>query len=218
MADFNRNKFSRGGGSGGFKRRDFNDRPSRGPVEMHKAICDNCGKECEVPFRPTSGKPIFCSNCFEQKNSGSDSRRDEGRFSGRSESRDWNPRRSSDEREMFEAVCDNCGKNCKIPFRPTGGRPVYCSDCFEKGNNEPQRQEQSNYNRSANISPKNESSSSVSSTQFEALNQKVDRILKILESATTDPEPSTFEEIVDQPVEEQAPVVEKKKRSSKKTA
>src|SRR5688500_14219432 len=35
-------------------------------------------------------------------------------------------------REMFDAVCDNCGKPCQVPFRPTTGKPVYCSDCFEK--------------------------------------------------------------------------------------
>ena len=75
MADYSRDRFSRGGGGGGFKRRDFNDRPSRGPVEMHQATCDNCGKSCEVPFRPTSGKPVYCSNCFESKKGGSEPRR-----------------------------------------------------------------------------------------------------------------------------------------------
>ncbi|HET6380076.1 MAG TPA: zinc-ribbon domain containing protein [candidate division Zixibacteria bacterium] len=33
-------------------------------------------------------------------------------------------------REMFEAVCARCGKDTQVPFRPTGARPVYCSDCF----------------------------------------------------------------------------------------
>ncbi len=32
---------------------------------------------------------------------------------------------------MFDAVCVNCGKNCKVPFRPANGKPIYCSDCFE---------------------------------------------------------------------------------------
>lgn len=69
MADFNRNnRFSKGGNNGGFKRRDFNDRSSRGPVEMHKAICDKCGKNCQIPFRPTNGRPVYCSNCFEKGN------------------------------------------------------------------------------------------------------------------------------------------------------
>lgn len=189
MADFNRsNRFSRGGG-GGFKRRDFNDRGPRGPVEMHKAVCDNCGNECEVPFRPTSGKPVFCSNCFE-KNRGSDS--------GRSQSfDDKQSLRSNDLRQMFEAVCDNCGKDCKIPFRPTSGRPVYCSNCFEKGNNEPRNNSQSQLREQPN-----------SNQDFQNLNNKLDRILKILESAVA-------EEAVEQPVIEEVVKVEKKKVSKK---
>ena len=38
--------------------------------------------------------------------------------------------RSSAPREMFDATCSNCGKDAKVPFRPTNGKPVYCSDCF----------------------------------------------------------------------------------------
>ena len=34
------------------------------------------------------------------------------------------------QREMFEAVCANCGKIAKIPFQPSEDRPVYCSECF----------------------------------------------------------------------------------------
>ena len=33
-------------------------------------------------------------------------------------------------REMFDAVCAECGKACKVPFNPTDGKPVYCSECF----------------------------------------------------------------------------------------
>jgi CxxC-x17-CxxC domain-containing protein len=33
-------------------------------------------------------------------------------------------------REMFAATCSSCGKEAKVPFRPTNGKPVYCSDCF----------------------------------------------------------------------------------------
>ncbi len=31
---------------------------------MHKAICSDCGKECEVPFQPTEGRPVYCQECF----------------------------------------------------------------------------------------------------------------------------------------------------------
>ncbi len=33
-------------------------------------------------------------------------------------------------REMFSATCASCGKEAKVPFKPTGSKPVYCSDCF----------------------------------------------------------------------------------------
>ena len=33
-------------------------------------------------------------------------------------------------REMFSATCDGCGREARVPFRPTGSKPVYCSDCF----------------------------------------------------------------------------------------
>jgi CxxC-x17-CxxC domain-containing protein len=42
-----------------------NERPNR--AEEHEAICDKCGQQCVVPFRPTGNKPIYCSNCFRKK-------------------------------------------------------------------------------------------------------------------------------------------------------
>src|SRR5262245_55590507 len=33
-------------------------------------------------------------------------------------------------REMFSATCTNCGKEAQVPFKPSGSKPVYCSDCF----------------------------------------------------------------------------------------
>jgi CxxC-x17-CxxC domain-containing protein len=47
-----------GYGGGGYGERE------RGPREMFTATCSNCGKEATVPFRPTSGKPVYCSDCF----------------------------------------------------------------------------------------------------------------------------------------------------------
>ena len=47
-----------GGGGGGGGSYD------RGPREMFTATCSSCGKEASVPFRPTSGKPVYCSDCF----------------------------------------------------------------------------------------------------------------------------------------------------------
>ncbi|HUT67914.1 MAG TPA: CxxC-x17-CxxC domain-containing protein [Dehalococcoidales bacterium] len=35
-------------------------------------------------------------------------------------------------RQMFPAVCSDCGKSTSVPFEPRQGRPVYCSDCYRK--------------------------------------------------------------------------------------
>ena len=84
--------FNRDNRSGGFKPRPsfgdkqsfsssrprFNDQGSRGPVEMHQAVCASCNKNCQVPFRPSGGKPVYCSDCFEQRG-GNDSRGFENR-------------------------------------------------------------------------------------------------------------------------------------------
>jgi CxxC-x17-CxxC domain-containing protein len=65
MRNFNQGGGSRFGGSGssrgGDRRPSFGD---RGPVTMHPAVCSTCGKRCEVPFRPTGDKPIYCNDCF----------------------------------------------------------------------------------------------------------------------------------------------------------
>ncbi len=55
-----RPSFSRGGNFGGKFSKGGDDRR----VEMHKATCANCGKSCEVPFRPNGEKPVYCSDCF----------------------------------------------------------------------------------------------------------------------------------------------------------
>src|SRR5215217_9245283 len=40
------------------------DRPRR---EMFSATCSSCGQEAQVPFQPSGDKPVYCSNCFEQR-------------------------------------------------------------------------------------------------------------------------------------------------------
>jgi CxxC-x17-CxxC domain-containing protein len=39
--------------------------------------------------------------------------------------------RERPQREMFDAVCAECGGTARVPFRPSGARPVYCSNCFQ---------------------------------------------------------------------------------------
>lgn len=37
-----------------------------GPREMHKAVCSDCGEECEVPFKPVEGRPVYCRDCYQK--------------------------------------------------------------------------------------------------------------------------------------------------------
>lgn len=98
MGDFNRG--NRSGGEHSFGgRRDFNNRGTDRPTILHKTICSKCRKECEVPFRPTGSKPVFCRDCF-RDNGGSDSRRsDKGNFS----------------RPSFDNRFDNRSRNAESP-------------------------------------------------------------------------------------------------------
>jgi CxxC-x17-CxxC domain-containing protein len=34
------------------------------------------------------------------------------------------------QRQMYPAVCSECGRETMVPFQPRGDKPVYCSDCF----------------------------------------------------------------------------------------
>ena len=38
---------------------------------MHKAICADCNKECEVPFKPSGDRPVYCKECFAKRKNGS---------------------------------------------------------------------------------------------------------------------------------------------------
>ncbi len=35
-------------------------------------------------------------------------------------------------REMFSAICSECGQTAQVPFQPRNDKPVYCSSCFEQ--------------------------------------------------------------------------------------
>ncbi|HSR89509.1 MAG TPA: CxxC-x17-CxxC domain-containing protein [Candidatus Udaeobacter sp.] len=106
-----------GGGNRGFGGRD-GERPNM----MFKAVCSQCGKDCQLPFKPNGNRPVFCSTCFEiQKNENPD----------RSERKSFSKPKFED-KKLFEAVCGNCGDNCLVPFRPFPGKPVFCKKCFDK--------------------------------------------------------------------------------------
>ena len=84
-------------------------------------------RDCGQPFVFTSGEqefyqqrgftnqPVRCPSCRDaRKLSGG------GAGAGRGGSR-----------EMFTAICSQCGKEAQVPFQPRGDKPVYCSACFE---------------------------------------------------------------------------------------
>lgn len=79
----NFNKFDKGRGGRGFGDgrfgggRGFGGR-SDGPRQMYPATCSQCGQNCEVPFKPTGVRPVFCHNCFKGQG------RDNSRFAPKS--------------------------------------------------------------------------------------------------------------------------------------
>ncbi len=103
--DDNRGGGFRGGDRGGkpsFPKKSWGndrggDRGDRGgdraEVTMHKATCSDCKKMCEVPFRPSGDKPVFCRDCFDAKRDSNDERGGNGRdFDNRAPKRSWSDR------------------------------------------------------------------------------------------------------------------------------
>lgn len=176
MGKFNRGDRSGGGrkfgGDRGFNRRGGSDRPA-----MFQAVCSECHADCEVPFKPTGSKPVLCSHCFGKKDS-----------SGRGFDRRSSSRSDFAEKRMFRAVCDKCHKDCEVPFKPSNDKPIFCNECFDRGDNK----------RGGNSNAINYSS------EFKDLNRKLDILIKLL---------SPKEKV--ETKEEKKPVVEKKKEVKK---
>jgi CxxC-x17-CxxC domain-containing protein len=72
-------------------------------------------------------KTLECSDCV---TSFTFSAEEQEHFQSRgytNEPNSYRPRR-----QMFPVVCSDCGKETEVPFEPSQGRPVYCSDCYRK--------------------------------------------------------------------------------------
>jgi len=96
--------FRGGNGGGGFR---GGNSGGRGDVTMHKATCDECHKSCEVPFRPSGDKPVYCSDCFSGK-------RDEGDRGGdRGPRRDFNDR--GPKRDFSSKPAQSFSKPVSVP-------------------------------------------------------------------------------------------------------
>jgi CxxC-x17-CxxC domain-containing protein len=114
-------------------------------------------------FRGGGGRPSFGGNRsrFAHRDSGSDNF---DRGAGRGQ------------RPMFQTVCSNCGKECEVPFKPTNGKPVYCSDCFEKMGNRADKP------RFDDRRPQGTSNApELNRSQLDALHAKLDKILILLQ-------------------------------------
>lgn len=89
--------------------------------------CRDCGAEfvfsaSEQEFYAEKGftnDPSRCPDCRAAR------KRQQGGYSGN----------SRPQREMHDAICAECGAKTQVPFRPSGDRPVYCRDCFDKQRN-----------------------------------------------------------------------------------
>ncbi|RJQ28260.1 hypothetical protein C4565_03855 [Candidatus Parcubacteria bacterium] len=95
------------------------------------------------------------------------------------------------DKQMYKAICEKCGDNCEVPFKPTGGRPIYCRDCFRtmEGSESPGPKQfgKRKYpgSRHTDNFKKSEYSEPAKPDQFkrelDKINLKLDRILRVLE-------------------------------------
>ncbi len=144
---------------GGSGKSQFGSRDRERP-QMHGAVCSDCGKRCEVPFRPTGNKPVYCNQCFSSHKGSSAPSSSGKRDYGRSKFQD---------KKMFDAICDKCGKRFHLPFNPTGDKPVYCNQCFGTVG--------------GSSSKNGEKTANQHKEQFDMLNAKLDRIIEHLTPA-----------------------------------
>ena len=131
--------------------------------------------------------------------------------------RDFKRRDFDRPQQMFKTICSNCGKECEVPFKPSGAKPVYCRECFQNNRNSNDLRSD-NFPRRTNFQDGGNRESRATQTpqyngQFEALNIKLDKILNLLtvEKQVIAEEPA---EIVQTPKASKPPVI--KKRTVKK--
>src|SRR5581483_6342260 len=67
------------GGGGSYGGGSYSSGGFGGSRQMFSATCASCGKEAQVPFEPRGDKPVYCSDCFEQRGGRSNSGASGGR-------------------------------------------------------------------------------------------------------------------------------------------
>lgn len=85
-------------------------------------------RDCGAPFTFTVGEQEF----YAQKGYTNDPQRCPSCRASRKAATGGSSMGARPQRELFPAQCGECGAETKVPFRPTQGKPVYCSDCYRK--------------------------------------------------------------------------------------
>jgi CxxC-x17-CxxC domain-containing protein len=124
---------------------------------------------------------------------------------------------------MFDVVCSECGNDCKVPFKPSTDKPIYCDNCFaSKKNDRPERSESrgDRFEKPAYVSrPRNEGGASNNEDmkkQFAELNAKIDRLVNLFEKSV---ETKTVKaETVSAPAEKVSEEKPKKAKATKKVS
>ena len=44
----------------------FDNKP-RTERQLFDTVCSECHQNCQVPFKPIEGKPVFCRECFNKR-------------------------------------------------------------------------------------------------------------------------------------------------------
>ena len=45
-----------------------NSYSNNSPRQMFPVKCSDCGKDTEVPFKPSNGRPVYCRDCYRKVN------------------------------------------------------------------------------------------------------------------------------------------------------
>ncbi len=98
---------------------------------------------------------------------------------------------------MHKAICAKCATPCEVPFKPNGRKPVMCSNCFVRDDSRGERggdrggdrfggrSERPSFDRPSYNSERPVSGGD-NSAALKAINDKLDKIMEILDEALAD--------------------------------
>lgn len=117
------------------------------------------------------------------------------------------------DKQMFDATCGNCGKACQVPFRPVDGRPVFCTDCFSRGNTDGSRNDAPRGDFKRDFKPSFNQGSSGGETyrapkpandprmndvikQLESMNSKLDKLIGAMSAGNSKIKTETVADVI----------------------